>query len=60
MRLSAEDAQRAKGLPTEALLEKLHACAGETPAINGIIAAKKLPSGNILLHTDSLEAKLYL
>jgi len=48
-----EDAQKLQTLPIEAILSGLQEQAGETPAIKGIIAVKKLPGGDLLLHTDS-------
>ena len=43
--------------PVETIIEALQQDIGETHAARSIIAAKKLPGGDILLHTSSVEAK---
>ena len=43
--------------PTEAILEALQRDMSESHAVRCIIAAKKLPGGDVLLHTSSTEAK---
>ena len=43
--------------PTEAILEALQRDARESHAVRCIVAAKKLPGGDVILHTSSVEAK---
>jgi hypothetical protein len=54
---SKEDAQKLHGQPSETILGKLKEQINETPAVKGIVAAKKLPGGDLLLHTDSTETR---
>ncbi len=52
-----DEAQKLQAMSTGAILANLQESIGETPAVRSVIAVKKLPGGDVLLHTDSAEAK---
>jgi hypothetical protein len=54
------EAQKLQAISTGAILANLQESIGEIPAVRSIVAIKKLPGGDILLHTDNAEAKQHL
>jgi len=50
------EAQAVKALPASSIIAALQNRADVAPAVRSVIAAKQLPRGDIILHTDSNEA----
>jgi hypothetical protein len=55
-----EDIANLKNIPTEQIIQRIQEDASTAHASRNIIAARKLPSGDIIIHTNSMQAKSIL